>query len=60
MNEKDQTDYKLEVEYVAKYVTPKRHMLREKKDDYDLLMDARYFNKYRDYLYNRILSKNFY
>lgn len=60
MNEKDQIDYKLEVEYVAKYVTPKRHMLREKKDDYDLLMDARYFNKYRDYLYNRILSKNFY
>lgn len=60
MNEKDQIDYKLEVEYVAKYVTPKRHMLREKKDNYDLLMDARYFNKYRDYLYNRILSKNFY
>lgn len=29
-------------------------MLREKKDDFDLLMDARYLNKYGDYLFKRI------
>jgi DnaJ-class molecular chaperone len=35
-------------------------MLREKKDDYELLLDARYFNKYNDYLMKRISIKNFY
>lgn len=29
-------------------------MLREKKEDIDLLMDSRYLNKYGDYLYKRI------
>ena len=35
-------------------------MLREKKDDYELLLDVRYFNKYNEYLHNRISTKNFY
>jgi hypothetical protein len=41
-------------------VASKRTMLREKKTDYELLLDARYFNKYGDYLFKRIESKNFY
>ena len=41
-------------------VVQKRNMQREKKTDYELLMDARYFNKYGDYLMKRIESKNHY
>jgi hypothetical protein len=29
-------------------------MLREKKNEYELLLDARYFNKYGEYLLKRI------
>ena len=35
-------------------------MQREKKSDYELLMDARYFNKYGDYLFQRIQQKSLY
>ena len=41
-------------------VVAKRNMQREKKTDYELLMDARYFNKYGDYLYKRLETKNYY
>ncbi len=51
---KDQEDYKQELEYVNSEVVQKRNMQREKKTDYELLMDARYFNKYGDYLMKRI------
>jgi len=40
--------------YVEEEVVGKRNMQREKKSDYELLMDARYFNKYGDYLLQRI------
>lgn len=33
-------------------------MQREKKTDFELLMDARYFNKYSDYLFKRLEQKN--
>lgn len=42
------------MEYVEREVVAKRNMLREKKTDYEVLMDARYFNKYGDYLYKRL------
>jgi DnaJ-class molecular chaperone len=35
-------------------------MPREKKTDFELLMDARYFNKYGDYLFKRLEQKNHY
>ncbi len=57
---KDLEDYRQEIEYVNLEVVSKRNMLREKKNEYELLMDARYFNKYGDYLYKRIETKNFY
>ena len=38
----------------------KRNMPREKKTDFELLMDARYFNKYGDYLFKRLEQKNHY
>jgi hypothetical protein len=50
----------VEIEFVQSEVVSKRNMLREKKTDYELLMDARYFNKYGDYLFKRLHGKNFY
>ena len=57
---KDLEDFKNEVEFVNSEVVAKRNMLREKKNDYELLMDARYFNKYGDYLFKRLETKNHY
>ncbi|TNV86414.1 hypothetical protein FGO68_gene8432 [Halteria grandinella] len=57
---KDLEDYKLELQYINIEVVQKRNLLREKKSDYELLMDARYFNKYGDYLYKRLEQKNYY
>ena len=51
---KDLEDYQNEIVYVNNDVVSKRNMLREKKNDYELLMDARYFNKYGDYLLKRL------
>jgi hypothetical protein len=50
----------MELAFVNEEVVAKRNLLREKKTDYELLMDARYFNKYGDYLFKRLSSKNFY
>eukprot|EP00347_Sterkiella_histriomuscorum_P022104 403331666 len=60
LNGKDLEDFKSECEYVSSEVIPKKNMLREKKSDYELLMDARYFNKYGDYLFKRLQSKSYY
>lgn len=57
---KDLDDYRSEMDFINIEVVAKRNMLREKKTDYELLMDARYFNKYGDYLHKRLESKNFY
>lgn len=57
---KDLEDYQAELQYVNSEVVMKRNLLREKKSDYELLMDARYFNKYGDYLFKRLESKNYY
>ena len=57
---KDLEDYKSELEFVNGDVVQKRNMPREKKSDYELLMDARYFNKYGDYLFKRLEQKNHY
>ena len=57
---KDLEDFKNEVEFVSNEVVSKRNMLREKKSDYELLLDARYFNKYGDYLIKRIEQKSLY
>ncbi|CDW84426.1 UNKNOWN [Stylonychia lemnae] len=57
---KDKEDYQTEIEFVETEVVSKRNMLREKKTDFELLMDARYFNKYGDYLHKRLQQKNFY
>lgn len=57
---KDYEDYRLELLYVNSEVVLKRNMQREKKNDFELLMDARYFNKYGDYLFKRLETKNFY
>ena len=51
---KDLEEFKLELLYIQNEVVAKRNMQREKKSDYELLMDARYFNKYGDYLFQRI------
>ena len=50
----------MELDFVNNDVVFKRNMLREKKNDFELLMDARYFNKYGDYLFKRLETKNFY
>jgi hypothetical protein len=47
---KDLEDFQAEVEFVNEEVGNKRNMPREKKSDYELLLDARYFSKYGDYL----------
>jgi hypothetical protein len=57
---KDLDDFKSELDFVNQEVVQKRNMLREKKSDFELLMDARYFNKYGDYLYKRLESKTLY
>jgi hypothetical protein len=51
---KDLEDYRSELDYVNAEVVAKRNMPREKKTDFELLMDARYFNKYGDYLFKRL------
>ena len=51
---KEIQEYQAELEFVQNEVVAKRNMLREKKSDYELLMDARYFNKYGDYLFKRL------
>lgn len=53
-------EYKNELEFVQNEVVAKRNMLREKKSDFELLMDARYFNKYGDYLFKRLQQRNYY
>lgn len=57
---KDLEDYRTELEFVNGDVVHKRNMPREKKTDFELLMDARYFNKYGDYLFKRLEQKNHY
>ena len=57
---KDLEDFQAEVDFVNEEVNSKRNMPREKKSDYELLMDARYFSKYGDYLFKRIEAKTFY
>jgi len=55
---KEKEQYDEELNFIQAEVVPKRHMLREKKSDIELLLDARYFNKYGDYLHKRIQQKN--
>lgn len=57
---KELEDFQAEVDFVNEEVHSKRNMPREKKSDYELLMDARYFSKYGDYLFKRIEAKTFY
>ena len=53
-------DYTNEIEYIQIEIIPKKNMLREKKNEFELLMDSRYLNKYGEYLAKRIRMKNFY
>lgn len=57
---KELQEYKSEIEFVQNEVVSKRNLLREKKSEYELLLDARYFNKYTEYLHKRIQTKNLY
>lgn len=57
---KDLEDNHLELKFIQDEVVSKRNMQREKKSDFELLMDARYFNKYGEYLHKRLQTKNYY
>jgi len=47
---KDLEEYENEVKFVLEQVVPKKNLLREKKSEYELLLDARYLGKYGEYL----------
>ena len=36
--------------YIKKVVEPKKHIMREKKTDKELLEDARFFNRHAEYI----------
>lgn len=48
------------MDFINREVVKNRNQLREKKSEYELLLDARYFGKYGEYLYKKIQHKNFY
>ena len=57
---KDKEYYQSELDFIQNEVVAKKNMLREKKSDFEVLMDVRYFNKYGDYIYKRLLGKTLY
>ena len=47
-----------EITYIKKVVHPKKHIMREKKTDKELLEDARFFNRHCDYIKGMIKNRN--
>ena len=42
--------WQAEMTYIMKVVEPKKHIMREKKTDKELLEDARFFNRHAEYI----------
>eukprot|EP01028_Stygiella_incarcerata_P011858 TRINITY_DN6956_c0_g1_i2.p1 TRINITY_DN6956_c0_g1~~TRINITY_DN6956_c0_g1_i2.p1 ORF type:complete len:954 (-),score=297.80 TRINITY_DN6956_c0_g1_i2:273-3134(-) len=51
---------KREMDYIRKTVRPKISHMRESKTDLEILDDARYYNKYTDFIRKRFESRNYY
>ena len=47
-----------EITYIKKVVHPKKHVMREKKSDKELLEDARFFNRHCDYIRATVKNRN--
>ena len=48
----DLDSFQAEMTYIKKIVEPKKHIMREKKTDKELLEDVRFFNRHAEYTLN--------
>ena len=49
---------KKEIQFIQKEVAVKKNVMREKKSDIELMHDARFYNKYGDFLLMRMKQKS--